>query len=70
MGVKSTILLTRPEAEARLVQFRLEREESRIREEAAMISDEALECWLERLSDLKGGGEGFENYRVCEGGEE
>jgi len=64
MGVKSTVYLTRREAEERYVDLRFEEIRRYLRAETVLQSNEELEIALERLNDAAKGGEGFENYTI------
>ena len=62
MGVKSTIELTRTDAEIRIMEYLLE--EMKNRGAFHNMSNKDLEDELERLNDLNHGGEGYENYCI------
>jgi hypothetical protein len=68
MGVKSTIDLTRDEAESRLVDLFLDIQMEKVRfilrGHVAQMDNTDLEDQLEDLNDERAGGEGFENYRI------
>jgi hypothetical protein len=60
MGVKSTIALTRLEAEGRYYELVT----ALMRKEGLCFSDVILEAALEELNDAAHNGEGFENYTI------
>ena len=64
MGVKSTVPLTRSEAESKYVDLKIEAAKRQLRSEAALLDDKELEDVLEELNDKQAGGEGFENYVI------
>ncbi len=64
MGVKSTIQLTREEAENRLVYFLLETNRHYAEITAKSLPDETLENALEELDDLAHDGESYNNYSI------
>lgn len=66
MGVKSTVILTREEAEKKYVDLKLKDESlvRTLRAEAAQMGEVQLENELETLNDKQAGGEGFENYLI------
>lgn len=68
MGVKSTIDLTRDEAESRLVDLfldiQIEKVRDILRDHVARMDDTDLENQLADLNDERAGGEGFENYQI------
>ena len=66
MGVKSTVELTRQQAEDKFVELFLRSplQERRARLWAQQHNDKELEDALERMNDLDKGGEGFENYTI------
>lgn len=66
MSVKSTIYLTRSQAEQRYVEHRKKQVEIEriLRAEAVILSDRDLEDALEALKDRECDGEGFENYII------
>jgi hypothetical protein len=68
MGVKSTYTMTRKQAEECYVLFKMRDMEIRrkLRAEAALLSDEALEYILMKMNDEAHGGEGFENYTIVD----
>lgn len=68
MGVKSTVRLTRRQAEDAWVALRLRDEyiSRKFRAEAVAMSTEELEDRLMHLNDKVNGGEGFENYSILE----
>lgn len=64
MGVKSTIELTRAEAEARYVELRINQLRRGLLDDAFKQNDRELEDSLERLNDEAHDGEGFANYSI------
>jgi hypothetical protein len=70
MGVKSTVRLTREEAERRFVELYVKRKENKIRAKAVALSDQELEDKLERWNDAVHDGEGFENYLIVQSHDE
>jgi hypothetical protein len=65
MGVKSTITLTREEAEKKYVELMQREEARRFRAQAAYMDKSELEFELERLDDkLSYSGESFNNYLI------
>lgn len=73
MGVKSTVRLSRREAEERYVRFKLSEKtlERAYRAEAVRMSDTELEDVLERLNDESyrdnyGSYGGFDNYSITQ----
>jgi hypothetical protein len=68
MGVKSTIDLSRDQAEARLVDYIIEQRAAEARQilgaHVAQMSDDDIEDKLMELNDERAGGEGFENYSI------
>lgn len=64
MGVKSTVVISRDDAAARLADMYTNQTSDIIRITVGQMSDKAIENELERLNDLRCGGEGFENYRI------
>jgi len=66
MGVKSTIRLTRADAEAKYVELRLTDPavHRQFRSQAVCMDSTELENELEKLNDRNHGGEGFENYWI------
>ena len=64
MGVKSTVRLTRQEAEDRYVQFKLDRKRPKYEAMAKEKSDEDLELLIERWNDEAYDGQGFDNYSI------
>lgn len=66
MGVKSTVTLTRKQAEDKFVDLFMNSpvQQRRARAFAAMHSDTELEDALELMNDEARGGEGFENYSI------
>lgn len=64
MGVKSTVTLTREEAEEKYVDLYTEMNRRRIRAQAVAMDDKELEDVLEEWNDKAKGGEGFENYLI------
>lgn len=68
MGVKSTVYLTREEAERKFVELYMQRKklQQKARAKAVMLSDTELEDKLEIWNDEAHDGEGFENYLIRE----
>lgn len=67
MGVKSTVVLTRVEAEEKYVMLKLrENRERQLLAEAVAMENKQLEDVLEEMNDNQAGGEGFENYLIQE----
>jgi len=66
MGVKSTVVLTRKEAEDRLIDLYIQRTREFWRNRFAEYPDDLLEKVLEAENDFANGGEGFENYLIQE----
>ncbi len=70
MGVKSTVELTRREAEERAASL-LPSSPPELRGWSMLVfghlSDRTMERVLEMVSDDANGGEGFENYRIVYG---
>lgn len=66
MGVKSTQILTRAEAEHKYVELKLALSSTRreLRAEAVLMRNADLEDVLANLNDEACGGEGFENYTI------
>tara|TARA_Y100000815_G_scaffold240141_1_gene235464 strand:- start:7 stop:216 length:210 start_codon:yes stop_codon:yes gene_type:complete len=68
MGVKSTVELSREEAEARLVDSLIEQRANEMKRilaaHVAQMGDTELEDQLMELNDERAGGEGFENYDI------
>jgi hypothetical protein len=68
MGVKSTIELTREDAENRLIDHLIAQREAYIRkilrEHVNTMDDADIEDRLMELNDERAGGEGFENYQI------
>lgn len=64
MGVKSTVKLTRAQANERYVDLKVEGYRRALRAEAAMLPEGELEDVLAEMNDAAKGGEGFENYRI------
>ncbi|AXQ69916.1 hypothetical protein HOU03_gp352 [Caulobacter phage CcrSC] len=71
MGVKSTVRLSRQEAEERYVRLKLEDQAlaRSFRAEAVMMTDTQLEDVLERLNDDRyrdeyGSSSGYDNYLI------
>jgi hypothetical protein len=62
MGVKSTKILTRLEAEDKYYELQARLDERPI----LPWNDETLENILERMNDEVNGGDGFENYSIRE----
>lgn len=69
MGVKSTVTLTRAQAEERYIELLIQEARRRLRTKAAAMSDKQLEDVIEVLNDSEKGGEGFENYQIREEGD-
>ena len=65
MSVKSTIFLTRAEAERRYLELR-----NRLLKSMDGMTNAHLEQELEYLNDAVNGGEGFENYIIGENHDE
>jgi hypothetical protein len=59
MGVKSTVRLTRAEAEQRYINYL-------IQPPRTLFSNEQLADILERMNDEVHGGQGFENYVITD----
>jgi hypothetical protein len=72
MGVKSTVTLTRREAEELYVEKRLDMDalKRQIRAEAVLMNDVELENMLEKLNDApyyeRYGHSGYDNYLIRE----
>lgn len=66
MGVKSTVSLTREEAERRYVNLLLDDSRSRLELAVQALSNTVLENALEGLNDEIHDGEGYENYLISE----
>lgn len=66
MGVKSTVILTRADAEQRFVDLTLAAHRVARETQAKFYSNEVLEDLLERMNDAAHDGEGFENYLIEE----
>jgi hypothetical protein len=66
MGVKSTVSITREQAEEHFTMLYLQHGDvqSLIRAKAASLADDELGKDLERLNDIASGGEGFKSYRI------
>jgi hypothetical protein len=64
MGVKSTITLTREEADNKFADLREDYYRRLAKSEAALLTDTELEDKLMQLNDDAHDGEGFENYRI------
>lgn len=66
MGVKSTVTLTRREAEDRFVELAVTNDDPRrhFKALAALMDNTELEDALEHANDEANGGEGFENYII------
>lgn len=68
MGVKSTVELSREEAEARLVESLIEQRANEMKRilaaHVAQMGDTEIEDQLMELNDERAGGEGFENYDI------
>lgn len=69
MGVKSTVELTREEAEKRLLDIRMKAGKKLMARHIAFYDDKELEDKLEIENDRRAGGEGFENYSIIIKGE-
>ncbi|PZR93560.1 MAG: hypothetical protein DI537_10615 [Stutzerimonas stutzeri] len=69
MGVKSTISLSREQAEAKFVDLMIDARQDEIRmmlkERAFQMSASDLTAILADLNDEARGGEGFENYAIA-----
>lgn len=66
MSVKTTIILTRKEAEDKYISLKQEMKQRSFRAEAVGMDNHYLEASLERMNDFLHEGEGFENYSVSE----
>lgn len=66
MGVKSTVMLGRDAAINRLSSLYMAQMEETLKVTVARMPDAVIESELERLNDLNHGGEGFENYSICD----
>jgi len=66
MGVKSTITLTREEAEEKYIYLKQDLMKRKLRSEAVGMEDEELEDILCEMNDKASGGEGFENYSISD----
>jgi hypothetical protein len=66
MGVKSTIELTRAEAEEKFIDLWTKMNRRYIRSKAVCHSSRALEDILEKMDDDQAGGESFNNYRITD----
>jgi hypothetical protein len=68
MGVKSTVDLTRQQAEEKFVDLTLETSDVKryIRAAAVMLDDTELERQLMIMNDKRAGGEGFDNYNIID----
>lgn len=68
MGVKSTVHLSREEAEQKYVELKQKHEARRFKAQAAFMDNRELESELESLSDKLAyetyGGEGFDNFLI------
>jgi hypothetical protein len=64
MGVKSTVTLTREEAERKYFELMLEHARRQIRASTVPLDNKTLEDVLEVLNDAAHDGEGFENYII------
>lgn len=64
MGVKSTIQLTREQAEQKYLYLLLDAAQKRLRRDIAELDNSALEAKLEIMNDSAHDGEGFENYTI------
>lgn len=64
MGVKSTVELTRAEAEAKYVDLVEQLRRRMTRAEAVMLDDRRLEDLLEAMNDALNDGEGFDNFAI------
>lgn len=68
MGVKSTISLSRVQAEDKFIELMLRAQETQLRAAlggvADRMSNKKLEDALVELNDADKGGEGFENYDI------
>jgi hypothetical protein len=64
MGVKSTITLSRDEAERKYFNLMLELAKRQLRASAVPLDNKTLEDVLEVLNDAANDGEGFENYTI------
>lgn len=66
MSVKSTVTLTRKEAEDRYMQLKEEEMQRKLKADVALFNNKSLEDYLEYLNDKLNNGEGFENYIIKE----
>ncbi len=66
MGVKSTVDLTREQAEEKYIELRLVRVKRQLKAEAVLFSNHELETIIEQMSDSANEGEGFENYNIVD----
>ncbi len=64
MGVKSTVSLTREEAEERAVLLLQSVQRKAVIATVAALSNSTLENLLETMNDEANDGEGFENYQI------
>lgn len=64
MGVKSTVILSRQEAEDKFVEHELALHEKKVRELVKGISNSELSKDIEVTNDKLNNGEGFENYEI------
>lgn len=68
MGVKSTVTLSRTQAEERCIDHYLQQQiptlKEAIRQSVILLSNSDLEDTLEHLNDESHDGEGFENYCI------
>ncbi len=66
MGVKSTVELTREQAEERWIDLMLELARPEYKGRPIALDSTTLEDLLEVLNDAAHNGEGFENYRIVD----
>lgn len=70
MGVKSTVSLSREQAEAKYIDLIMRAQEAELRSVlkalVSRMSNQSLEDKLEELNDADKGGEGFENYDITQ----
>lgn len=70
MGVKSSIIYTREQAENAYVQLRLDEKRAKYERKVKKLSDKQLEDWLDTLADDKYNREnnvttgGYDNYVI------
>lgn len=66
MGVKSTVYISRRDAEERYLDGLMEVYKRKMREDLGKLSNKRLEHLLEIFNDEASGGEGFANYEIVE----